>query len=71
MPVRARWNEVVVPCPKYCDAAGGTACWPRLTVRDASISIDAQARHDTNVKRSIRSNVRLRNDTTTVGVCPT
>lgn len=62
---------VVVPCPKYCDAAGDTTCWPRLTVRNVTIAIDAEARHDTHVKRSIRSNVRLRNDTTTVGVCPT
>jgi type IV pilus assembly protein PilW len=69
--VKPEATLVVVPCPKYCDAAGDTACWPRLTVRDASIVIEAEARHDAHVKRSVSANVRLRNDTIAVGVCPT
>lgn len=61
---------VEVPCPKYCDATGDTACWPRLTVREATISIAAESRYDPDVKRTIETKVQLRNGTTMTGACP-
>jgi type IV pilus assembly protein PilW len=63
-------NEQVipVPCAKAC-TGGGVACWPQQTVRDVAIQIAGRAVHDANVQRSIRSDVRLRNDGLT-GACP-
>ena len=52
----------VIPCPKACDAAGSTSCWPRLNVRAYEILITARARTDANIQRALRSEVRLRND---------
>lgn len=60
---------LVVPCSKLCPA-GGTACWPRQTVRDLNIAIEAQAVHSAIVKRRVDNVVRLRNDSVT-GSCPT
>lgn len=51
----------VVPCPRNC-ADGSTNCWPRLQVRGYTVAITAQARTDAAITRSIRSEVRLRND---------
>lgn len=62
-------QTIVVPCSRPC-VGGGIACWPQQVVRDVSIVIAAEAVHDANVKRSIRSDVRLRNDGVT-GSCPT
>ncbi len=61
-------QTIVVPCSRPC-AGGGTACWPQHVVRDISIVIAAEAVHDSRVKRSVRSDVRLRNDGVT-GTCP-
>ena len=61
-------QTVVVPCSKACPG-GGTACWPTHVVLDYSIVIAAEAVHDARVQRSIRSDVRLRNDRVT-GSCP-
>lgn len=62
-------QTIVVPCSKACPG-GGIACWPTLVVLDYSIAIAASAVHDGRVGRSIRSDVRLRNDRVT-GSCPT
>ena len=59
---------IVVPCSKACPG-GGNACWPTHVVLDYGIVIAASAVHDGRVGRSIRSDVRLRNDRVT-GSCP-
>lgn len=55
-----------IPCPTGCTAnpadPGYTACWPTVTVRSYVVDITAQARNDATVQRSIRSQVRMRND---------
>lgn len=56
-----------VPCAKPC--AGLANCPRRQFVRDVTVDIVGQAVHDARVQRSLRSNVRLRNDELT-GVCP-
>jgi type IV pilus assembly protein PilW len=38
-------------------------------VRDITVDITGQAAHDSSVSRSLRSNVRLRNDAI-IGACP-
>jgi type IV pilus assembly protein PilW len=58
--------EVVdqIPCAKACSADPlDTACWPTLVVRTYQVDIAAEARSDPQVRRSVRSLVRLRNDT--------
>lgn len=44
-------------CPR-----GPNDCPMDLLVRDAAIVMSAEAAHDSNIKRSVRSDVRLRND---------
>lgn len=51
----------VLPCPKLC-TDGTTACWPRVTIREMDVLIQARAKSDTTVRRTFRSTVRLRND---------
>jgi type IV pilus assembly protein PilW len=51
----------VLACPKLC-ADGTASCWPTLEQRSLVIEISAQARTDPTVKRSLRTEVRLRND---------
>ena len=64
-------NEQPIPleCTKPCPG-GGTACYPQIVVRDITIDITGQAAHDSSVQRSLRSNVRLRNDLVIAGACP-
>jgi type IV pilus assembly protein PilW len=50
-----------LPCPKLCDD-GTEACWPTLTVRDLIVDISGEAVSDPSVRRSLRTEVRLRND---------
>jgi prepilin-type N-terminal cleavage/methylation domain-containing protein len=52
-----------IPCAKACSADPlDTACWPTLAVRTYQVDIAAEARSDPQVRRSVRSFVRLRND---------
>ena len=53
--------SAVLPCPKLC-ADGTATCWPQLVVRDYEITIEAQAKNDATVRRTMSSRVRLRND---------
>jgi len=59
-----RW--VLIPCPKLCppNALGQvtTDCWPRVAMRDATITITGRAVSDHAVQRTVVSRVRLRND---------
>lgn len=56
-------------CYQECPS-GGSACWPTLTVRTLTIDIEGHAVSDAAVKRSVREQVRLRNDAP-AGSCPT
>lgn len=66
--VRMNRQQVPMACPKAC-SVGAVACPPMLEVRDMQVDITGQAAHDPAVLRSVRSNVRLRNDTVN-GACP-
>jgi type IV pilus assembly protein PilW len=53
----------VIPCQRGCGGdPADTSCWPTLTTRVYDIEISAEAASDPNVKRSIRSQVRVRSD---------
>jgi type II secretory pathway component PulJ len=52
----------VLPCPKLCPGTNDTDCWPRVFVRSYTVSIEARSPRATEVKRSLQSEVRLRND---------
>lgn len=52
---------IPIPCPKLCPS-GGTTCWPRVFVRDFVVQITARLRSAPEVARSIRSDVRARNE---------
>jgi len=66
--VTLRSQDVDLTCFNACPASAA-ACPPRQSVRDITVLIDGTAVHDANVRRSARSNVRLRNDVIT-GTCP-
>ena len=66
--VTLRSQDVDLACFNACPV-GAVACPPRQSVRDITVLIDGTAVHDANVRRSARSNVRLRNDVVT-GACP-
>jgi type IV pilus assembly protein PilW len=57
-------NFCATPCP-----AGSTTCPPRQQVRSLAVAISGRATGDARLVRSIRSQVRLRNDPI-VGTCP-
>lgn len=67
--------NIQLQCPKECPG-GGYACWPKVSVRDVQIDIAGESAADTNIKRSIRTTVRMRNDmvrrdaSITTGMCP-
>ena len=63
-----------LPCPKLCPS-GGDDCWPRMVIQRFVITIIAEARSDATVKRTLSSEVRVRNDwiqdtTAATQVCP-
>jgi type IV pilus assembly protein PilW len=52
-----------LPCPKACSSdPDDTSCWPTITVREFEVAISGEAVSDASVKRTVRTNVRLRND---------
>lgn len=63
-------QTLTLSCPKACPA-GSTTCPPTLQVREYEVFLEAQvsaAGMDT-ITRTLRSNVRMRNDLST-GACP-
>ena len=52
------------PCPPT-----STTCPPRQQVRSVQVNLQASATHDTQMQRSLHTQVRLRNDVV-VGSCP-
>ena len=55
-------TEIQVPCAKVCPGTNDAACWPKLKIRNLSVAIAASAAADSNIGRSIRTRVRVRND---------
>jgi len=62
-------QPIRLECPKPCPDPL-VDCRPELQVRDITLDITGQAAHDSSVQRSLRSNVRLRNDAVIAGTCP-
>jgi type IV pilus assembly protein PilW len=54
-----------LPCP-----AGSTTCPPKQQVRSLAVALSGRATGDARITRSVRSQVRLRNDPV-IGACPT
>jgi len=52
----------IIPCPNTCPSGNFDSCWPKLNVRAYEVLIGARARADANIRRELRSIVRLRND---------
>jgi prepilin peptidase dependent protein B len=65
---RMQTIELGSHCDHAC-APGDTSCPPRLQVRRLGIAITARASSDAAVERSLRSEIRVRNDAVT-GACP-
>jgi type IV pilus assembly protein PilW len=57
--------ECAKPCPDPL-----VDCRPTLEVRELRVLIEGEAANDRNVKRSVDSRVRLRNDALLPGTCP-
>lgn len=67
-----------LPCPKLCPTTGDDSCWPKLNTRDYRIEVSAESANDNSVKRTMATNVRVRNDyvafqdaTRPTLICPT
>ena len=61
-----------LPCPKLCPD-GTQDCWPELQLRAATVTITGQSVADTNITRTLQTQVRMRNDWTRFNaaeVCP-
>ena len=58
-----------VPCTVNCPTLGPKGCPLKLRVRNAIVTLTAQAVHDPNVVRSAKSVVRLRNDVVVEEAC--
>ena len=52
---------VTIACPRLC-ADGTTDCWPSFVMREFEVAIEGEAVADPQVRRSLRTLVRLRND---------
>jgi prepilin-type N-terminal cleavage/methylation domain-containing protein len=63
-------SSAQLPCAKNCPD-GTTNCWPTVSVREIDVVIEAAAKADAAVKRTIRSTVRLRNDRVNYNVVAT
>ncbi len=66
--ILVRSIPIDLPCMKPC-APGAVDCPRRQSVRNVEIFIVGQAVHDPLVVRSVRSDVRIRNDQV-IGACP-
>ena len=57
-------TPVRLPCPRLCPD-GSVDCWPEVRVREYEVVLEAEARNDSRVRRTLRSVVRPRNDLVT------
>ena len=53
---------IPLPCPTVCTGPDPTACWPNVIVRTVRVGVNAEAKSDANVKRTLGSTVLVRND---------
>ena len=60
--VRMTTTTTPVPCGVSCPAVGPGGCQFRQLQRNATVEIEGSATTDPNVRRSVSSDVRLRND---------
>ena len=63
-------QPIRLECAKPCPGPDPNECKPILEVRNITVFIKGRPANDATVERSIRSNVRLRNDTVIAGTCP-
>jgi Tfp pilus assembly protein PilW len=54
-------EALTLPCPSLC-ADGTTNCWPKVGVRELTVTIAGTSRSDATVSRTLTSSVRVRND---------
>lgn len=54
-------SSLTLPCPSLC-ADGTTNCWPRVQVRELTLSLAGTSRSDSTVRRTLTTSVRVRND---------
>ena len=59
---------VRMACPKLCPGTDDTSCWPTIAVRELRLRITGTAVSDPQVRRTIISRARLRNDAVVVSV---
>lgn len=57
----ANGTAMTLPCPSLC-ADGTTDCWPRVGVRELTVTIAGTSRTDDAVSRTLTTSVRVRND---------
>jgi type IV pilus assembly protein PilW len=55
-------THLAMPCGVQCPVRGPNGCPLMQTTRDVTITIGAEAVHDSAVKRTLKEKVRLRND---------
>lgn len=54
-------EALVIPCPQAC-ADGTASCWPKVSVREFTVHIEAESRNPPVVQRSLDTSVRVRNE---------
>lgn len=55
-------RDLALPCGVQCPVLGPGGCPLVQSVRDVTITLVAEARHDATARRTLQDNVRLRND---------
>ncbi|MDP3221903.1 MAG: hypothetical protein Q8R98_17305 [Rubrivivax sp.] len=65
-------TPIRLPCAKLCSGATppDDSCWPTIEVREVDVEIKAHALRASEVQRSMRTRVRLRNDILNPTACP-
>ena len=51
-----------LPCPTLCPGPDPMGCWPEMVIQLVEINIEAEARSDPRIRRTLSSYVRVRND---------
>lgn len=61
-------ENVTLECHLACSVIAGSACPPLQQLRSYTVNIEGEAVHDATVRRSVRAQVRVRNDAV-IGSC--
>ena len=64
----ANGAPVRLACPKLCPGTDDTTCWPTIAVRELTVRITGVAVSDPQVRRTITSRARVRNEAVVVTV---